>query len=255
MFPVWLLIVFGFLWSPLNSYISARMIGLTGRGVSFPYLKEASVVASGYRQVDVWYAPIPLFDHGAVAQRFREVELTGTKMHSVFKAEAMMYPLIFVASFAFWAFFWNSNALPSGQFPYAQRYWPIQAQWSAVLQQINVPRQNGELGWFSKAIKPNLIGVGTVAGLAAYGLCGVFKVPILYFYGFAGGLGLFPANTVPQFLGAWAGKRFLSRKYGADTWSRYAPVLLAGFSCGTGLVALAAISLALISRAVAKLPY
>jgi hypothetical protein len=36
---------------------------------------------------------------------------------------------------------------------------------------------------------------------------------------------------------------------------RYAPVLLAGFSCGTGLIALASISIALISRAVAKLPY
>lgn len=254
-FPAWLLIVFGFLWSPLNSYISARMIGLTGRGVSFPYLKEASVVASGYRQVDVWYAPIPLVDQGAVAQRFREVELTGTKMHSIFKAELMMYPLIFIASFGFWAFFWNSNALPSGQFPYAQKFWPIQAQMSAVLQQINIPRPNGELGWFAKAIKPNLIGIGTLSGLAVYGLCSVFKVPVLFFYGFAGGLGLFPANTVPQFLGAWAGKRFLAKKYGAETWSRYAPVLLAGFSCGTGLVALAAISLALISRAVAKLPY
>jgi len=254
-FPVWLLLVFGFMWSPLNSYISARMIGLTGRGVSFPYLKEAGVVASGYRRVDVWYAPIPLVDQGAVAQRFREVELTGTKMHSIFKAEAMMYPLIFAASFGFWAFFWNSNALPSGQFPYAQKFWPIQAQMSAVLQQINVPRPNGELGWFAKAIKPGLIGVGTLSGLALYGLCGVFKIPLLFFYGFAGGLGLYPANTVPQFLGAWAGKRYLAKKYGVETWSRYAPVLLAGFSCGTGLVALASISLALISRAVAKLPY
>jgi len=254
-FPAWLLIVFGFFWSPLNSYISARMIGLTGRGVSFPYLKEMSVIASGYKRVDVWYAPIPLADQGGAAQRFREVELTGTKLYSIFKAEMVMYPLIFIASFGFWAFFWNSNALPSGQFPYAQKFWPIQAQWQAVMQQINLPHANGDVGWFAKAIKPAYIAIGTAGGLICYGLCGVFKIPLMFFYGFAGGLGLFPANTVPQFLGAWVGKKYLAKRYGVENWLRYAPVLLAGFSCGTGLVALASISIALISRAVAKLPY
>jgi hypothetical protein len=47
----------------------------------------------------------------------------------------------------------------------------------------------------------------------------------------------------------------MAKKYGGETWSKYAPVLLAGFSCGTGLVAMAAIALALVGKAVAKLPY
>jgi hypothetical protein len=47
----------------------------------------------------------------------------------------------------------------------------------------------------------------------------------------------------------------MARRYGAENWTKYAPVLLAGFSCGTGLVAMAAIALALIGKAVAKLPY
>lgn len=254
-FPVWLLLFFGFFWSPLNSYISARMYGLTGRGVSFPYLKEASVVASGYPRVDVWYAPIPLADHGAVAQRFREVELTGTKISSVFRAEAAMFPIILLASFGFWAFFWNSGALPSHSFPYAQKFWPIQAQMQSVIQQINVPKANGEMSFFAKAIKPPLIGVGAGGALVLYGALSIFRVPLLFFYGFAGGLGLYPANTIPQFFGAWYGRRVLARKYGAETWARYAPVLLAGFSCGAGLVSLLSISVALITKAVAKLPY
>ena len=66
------------------------MIGLTGRGVGFPYIREASIVASGYQRLDVWYAPIPLADHGWAAQRFREVELTGTKFTSILKAELFM---------------------------------------------------------------------------------------------------------------------------------------------------------------------
>jgi hypothetical protein len=254
-FPAWILLFFGFFWSPLNSYISARMHGLTGRGVSFPYLKEASVVASGYQRVDVWYAPIPLPDHGAVAQRFREVELTGTKISSIFKAELAMFPIIMIASFAFWAFFWNTSALPSNAFPYAQRFWPVQAQLQSVIQQINVPRADGEVGWFAKALKPGYIAGGTAGGLMVYALMSALRAPLLLFYGFAGGLGLFPANTIPQFFGAWYGRRFLAKKYGQENWARYAPVLLAGFSCGAGLVSLLSISIALISKAVAKLPY
>jgi hypothetical protein len=254
-FPAWILIFFGFLWSPMNSYISARMHGLTGRGVSFPYLKEASVVGSRYQGVDVWYAPIPIADQGPVAQRFREVELTGTKLTSILYAEAAMFPIVLIASFAFWSFFWNSNALPSSAFPYAQKFWPIQAQLQSVMQQINVPRADGEVGWFAKAIKPTYIAAGTIGGLMAYGVFSLLKLPLLFFYGFAGGLGLYPANTIPQFFGAWFGRRYMAKRYGAENWARYAPVLLAGFSCGTGLVSLASISIALISKAVAKLPY
>jgi hypothetical protein len=254
-FPVWILLFFGYLWSPMNSYISARMMGITGRPVSFPYIKEASIVASGYQRVDAWYAPIPLADHGWVAQRFREVELTGTKFTSILKAEALMFPLVILSSFLFWSFFWSANPLPSAQFPYAQRFWPIQAQMAAVMQQINVPRPEGEVGWFAQAIKPWYIFGGTAGGLALYGMFSFFRAPVLLFYGFAGGLGLFPANTIPQFLGAWFGRKYLARRYGAETWARYAPVLLAGFSCGTGLMSLMSIAIALIARAVARLPY
>ncbi|HTQ10639.1 MAG TPA: hypothetical protein VMI31_11245, partial [Fimbriimonadaceae bacterium] len=254
-FPLWLLVFFGLLWSPLNSYISARMIGLTGRGVSFPYLKEGSVVASGYQRVDIWYAPIPLVDQGWAAQRFREVELTETKFTSILKAEAMMFPLVIIASYLFWSFFWNSTQLPSSQFPYAQKFWPIQSASQAVIMQINQPHAPGSVNWFAKAIDPGRIAIGTAGGLALFGLFAVFKLPVMFFYGFAGGLGLYPANTVPQFLGAWFGRRVMAKKYGAERWSLYAPVLLAGFSCGTGLVSMAAIALALIAKAVAKLPY
>lgn len=254
-FPVWILLFFGLLWSPFNSYISARMIGITGRGVGFPYLKEASIVGSRYPGVDVWYAPIPLADHGGVAQRFREVELTGTKFSSILKAEILMFPLILLSSFLFWSFFWNTNPLPNAAFPYAQAFWPIQAQSSAVMQQINVPRADGEQNFFLNAIKPAYIAGGTVAGLVTYFVFNLLRAPLLLFYGFAGGLGLFPANTLPQLLGAWYGKKYMTKRYGEETWGRYAPVLLAGFSCGTGLMALVSIAIALIGKAVAKLPY
>jgi len=251
-FPLWILVFFGLIWSPINSYVSARMIGMTGQGISFPYLKEASVIASGYRRVDIWYAPIPMADHGWAAQRFREVELTGTKFTSIFKAEAMMFCIVMPASFAFWSFFWNSNAVPSAQFPFAQKMWPNAAAIQAVMQQINVADENN---WFKQAIRPSFIGFGTAAGLAIYGIMSVLKVPMLFYYGFVGGLGLYPANTLPTLLGAWMGRRFFAKRYGVENWRRFTPVLLAGFACGTGLISMVSISLALISKAVAKLPY
>ncbi|MBI5707330.1 MAG: peptide transporter [Armatimonadetes bacterium] len=254
-FPSWILIVFGLLWSPLNSYVSARMHGLTGRGVGFPYLKEASIVASGYPKADVWYAPVPLYDHGWAAQRFREVELTGTRFTSIWKAEALMFPLILVASFGFWAFFWKANPVPSASFPYAQAFWPLEAKMQAVIQQINLPKAPGEHNWFLAAIKPGLIAGGAAGGLALYGVLSLFKVPMLFFYGFAGGLGLFPANTLPQLAGAWFGRKYMARKFGEEAWMRYAPVLLAGFSCGTGLSAMAGISVALVAKSVVQTPY
>lgn len=250
-FPIWILVLFGLVWSPINSYISARMIGLTGRGVSFPYLKEAMTVSSGYERVDVWYAPIPLQDHGWAAQRFREVELTGTKLTSILKAELVMFPIVLIASFVFWSFFWQGPAFDGGTYPYAQKFWPFHAQTEAVWKQINLPGT----GEAFDALKPEIITAGTAAGLGIYGLFSLFKLPLLAFYGFAGGIGLWPANTIPQLLGALVGRRYFAKKYGAETWSAYAPVLLAGFSCGTGLMAMVSIALALIARSVGALPF
>ncbi len=249
-FPLWILVAFGFLWTPLNSYLSARMHGLTGRGVGFPYLKEATIVGAGYSRMDVWYAPMPLFDQGWAAQRFKEVELTRTKLWSVFKAEAFMFPVILIASFAFWAFLWKSSAIPSSAFPFAQKFWFSEATMQAVMQQINAAKADGTTPWFLGAIKPQIIGAGAAGGLLVYAGLSLCKAPVLLFYGLAGGLGLLPANTIPQLIGAWIGKRHFARKYGEDNWTRRAPVLLAGFSCGTGLTAMLSIAVALIARAI-----
>lgn len=252
-FPLWVLVFMGLIWTPVNSYVSARMLGLTARGVSFPYMREATVTASGYPRADVWFAPLPANDYGWAAQRFREVELTGTKFGSIIKAELLMFPLLLIASFLFWSFFWKGNPLPSAQFPYANRFWPFHAQMQAAMMQINAPGEAG--GWFKEAFKPLYIAGGTIGGLALYGVLSLFKVPALFFYGFAGGIGAFPAITVPQLLGAWIGKRFMARRFGTEKWGQYAPIVFAGFACGSGLASLIAISVALIAKAVAKLPY
>jgi hypothetical protein len=252
-FPLWILIFYGLIWSPINSYVSARMIGLTGSGVSFPYLKEVSIMKSGYQYADIWYAPVPLNDYGAFAQKFREVELTGTKFTSVIKAEMLMMPIIFLASLIFWAFFWHSSQIPSSQHPYAAKFWPIQATFQALFNTIN--KQQGGIGWVKEAINFNRVSGGLVAGLGLYAVFGLFKLPVLFFYGFIGGTGAFPHDVIPTFLGAWLGRKYFAKRFGLDNWRMYTPVLLAGFSCGTGLIAMASIALALIAKSVNYLPF
>lgn len=252
LFPLWILIGFALFYSPLMSYVSARMFGLTGRGVGFPYVREATFIKSGYKQVDIWFAPIPLYDQGWAAQRFREVELTRTKFTSVLKAEAFTLPVILIASFLFWAFFWHTTPIPSPQFPFAQKFWPLHATMRSIWISSN---QQGEQSWLMQALKPPLMIWSGVGSLGLYAALAVFKLPVLFFYGLAGGVGALPHATIPQFGGAMLGRYYFARRFGFDRWRMYAPVLLAGFSCGMGLMAMSSIALALISKSVSYLPY
>lgn len=251
-FPVGVLIFFGVIWTPINSFISARMMGLTGSPVYFPYLREATIMKSGYTHVDIWYAPIPLADYGPLAQKFREVELTGTKFTSVVKVELLVLPIFLLASLVFWAFFWHTSSIPSSQHPFAQRFWPIAATFQAMFQTINKP--DGPK-WVLEGLNIPRISWGLGVGLAVFGLVKLVKLPELFFYGMVGGVGAWPADVIPLFLGAWLGRRYFAKRFGQEQWTKYTPVLLAGFSCGTGLVAMAAISLSLIAKSVNYLPF
>ena len=251
-FPLPILIGFGLFYSPIMSYVSARMFGLTGSGVGFPFIKEAAFLKSGYPKVDIWFAPIPLYDMGWAAQRFREVELTGTKFTSILKAEAFMLPVMLGASFLFWAFFWHTSPIPSPQFPFAQKFWPLHATMQSIW--ISSNAQGGH-SFLLKALKPPVMVFGGIAAMGLYGLLATFKVPVLYFYGLAGGVGALPHYTIPTFTGAMLGRHYFAKRFGIEKWRSYAPVLLAGFSCGMGLMGMSSIALALISKSVSYLPY
>jgi hypothetical protein len=113
----------------------------------------------------------------------------------------------------------------------------------------------GQESWLLKALKPPLMVGGGIAGLALYGGLAAFKIPVLYFYGVAGGIGALPHGTIPTFAGALLGRYYFARRFGVDKWRMYTPVLLAGFSCGMGLMGMTSIALALISKSVSYLPY
>ena len=99
------------------------------------------------------------------------------------------------------------------------------------------------------------MGVGAAVALTLYGVTRLFNWPLLFFYGFLGGIGNLPHFTIPTFIGALLGRFYFAKRFGVERWSMYTPVLLAGFACGTGLIGMAAIALALISKTVSYLPF
>ena len=253
-FPWWIMVFYGLIYTPLISYTSGRLIGLTGQGIQLPYLREATIVKSGYTRPDVWFVGMPMYDLGSQAQFFRELELTGNKFTSIIKAEGIKLLVILPASFLFWSFFWKTSAIPSAQFPYIQRYWPV----NASLQSVWWTANSGHTGdnWLLAALRPAVIGYAGIGTIIAYVLAvSVFKVPLLFFYGLVGGIGAAPLATIPQFGGSLLGRYYFRKRFGAVRWAQYAPVLVAGFGCGTGLAGMTGCAIALITKSVNHLPF
>ena len=250
-FPLVFLLIFGFVLTPVISYVNARMAGLTGQLVSFPLLREGAFILSGYKGIDIWFAPIPYADHGRRAQLFREVELTGTRFSSIIKAELLLLPLSLVCGFVFWSLVWQIEPIPSPTFQYAQTYWHL----IALRQCLWYSATLGGETLFDQAIKGWWIAGSFVVAGGTFGVMSWLGLPISLVYGFVRGLGGLPHLLIPEMAGALLARYWLEPRFGAQQWRQYAPVLLAGYACGMGLVGMSAVAIALISKSVTQLHY
>ncbi|EPR44131.1 hypothetical protein dsx2_1875 [Desulfovibrio sp. X2] len=254
-FPWLFFIFYGFLYTPFISYVTARMEGLAGQVVNLPLVREASFIAGakyfGYSGIEIWYAPIPIHNYGEATVQFRQIELTGTSLRGIIKAEIVSWPVVFIASLLFSQFLWRLAPIPSVQFPYAQEIWHLQAL-NQLLMQTSTLEGNSA---FYQALSPLVTGGAMAAGLLLYGVLSVFGLPILLIYGLVRGLGqTAPHGHFLELFGALLGRFYFLKRYGAQ-WRQYAPVLLAGFSCGMGLMGMFAMGCTLILKSLGKLAY
>jgi hypothetical protein len=118
---------FGFIFTPLQSFVAARLVGMVGQSVSVPFVREAVILLSGYPGVDIWFMPFPTDNYGAQTQKFREIELTGTSFRSIIKAEVLMVPIVLVSTFLYSSYLWKLAPIPSASYPYAQEMWRLRA--------------------------------------------------------------------------------------------------------------------------------
>ena len=91
--------------------------------------------------------------------------------------------------------------------------------------------------------------------MAAYAILAVFNMPVMLIFGMIASVGTVPHAVFPQFFGALLERYYMEKKFGRQKWHRYTPVLAAGYACGTGLVGMATVAVALISKTVSPLVY
>lgn len=124
---IWFFLFFGLIFTPFQAFVDARLVGMVGQTISIPYVRETTILLSGYPGVDIWFVPFPLSNYGAQAQKFREIELTGTSFTSIIKAEFVMIPIVLVATFLYSSYIWKLAPVPSASYPYAQVMWRLRA--------------------------------------------------------------------------------------------------------------------------------
>ena len=254
-FPVAFFLAYGFIYTPLVSYITARMEGIAGQFISLPLVREASFIAGakyfGYQGIEIWYAPIPIHNYGEATVKFREIELTGTSIRGIIKSEIVVFPVVMIASLLFSQFIWRLAPIPSSAYPYAQELWHLQAL-NTLLMQTSTLEGNS---LFYQALNWIYVLAGVGLGVVTYGVLTLFGLPVMLVYGMVRGLGQSaPHGLILEVVGALLGRYFFLKRYGA-MWRQYAPVLLAGFSCGMGLTGMFAMGITLILKSLGRLAY
>jgi hypothetical protein len=253
-FPIFFLIFFTLMYTPLLSYIDARLAGINGQGMGIPMIKEASIILSGYKGIDIWLAPIPVDQYAGTASAFRTKELTGTNFFSYAKATALTLPLGFVLSFVFWAFIWHSSAIPSELYPYVNKMWELQAKNTVLGFSATLPME-GAKPLFFQALHPAVIAGAFSFCVVGFALLSAFKLPVMAVYGFVQSVGGMPHGYILIVAGAFLGKFYFQKKFGSTRFLQIMPVLLAGYGTGVGLVALLGVAISLIVSAVSSLPF
>ena len=245
------LVFFGFIYTPLISYVTARLEGIAGQVVEIPFIRELSLIMSGYQGIAVWFIPIPQANYGTQTVLYRQAELTGTKFTSLWKAEAVIFPVMIALTLIFASFIWGLAEIPSAVYPYAQQIWELDAKNACLVFSSTA----GGYSQFQEALSGPVVLIGLVAGTAVFGALSAIAAPVTLCYGVVRGLGqTLPHVIIPQFIGALLGRYYFEKKLGLQ-WGQYVPVLAAGVSCGFGLVSMLCIGIVFLAKSANALPY
>jgi hypothetical protein len=246
-------IFYGFVYTPILSYVSARMEGIVGQSVQIPFVREATFILSGYQGAAIWFAPFPVHNYGAQTLYFRKTELTGTNFRSMIAAEVFVLPVAIISLLVFSQMIWAIAPVPSDAFPFAQKMWELQAYRQGLIMTSTMPE--GKNGLFAEAFKPEYLFAGTGIAIGLYALLSFFGLPILLVYGLIRGLDQSTPDVIlPQFIGAMLGRFYFQKKFGA-MWRQYIIVFAAGYGAGTGLVMMLALGIVFMSKAVIQSMY
>jgi hypothetical protein len=245
------LIFFGFLYTPVISYVTARLEGLISRQIDIPFIRELSFLLSGYQGVAIWLLPVPMSNYGTQTVRYRQTELTGTRFTSIWKADFFLFPVVIIANIFFASYIWGLADIPSGTYAFAQKMWPLMAKQTVLVHSST----SGEYSQFQEALSGVKVATGFGVGMVLYWVLSMLGAPTMMLYGIVGGIGTsYPPGVILLVGGGLLGKYYFQKRFGLR-WLEYAPVLMAGYGCGFGLVGMLAIGLIFLAKSSSSLPY
>jgi len=249
---MYVLFFFAFLYTPMISYVTARLEGIAGQVIAIPMVREAAFILSGYTgDVKIWFLPVPLHDYGAGTVGYRVAELTGTRFWSIWKTEILLVPIVLISSILFSQFIWSLAPIPGPEYPYAEKMWELQAAQSSIMFTATL----GRFSQFQKAFRWEYLLTGAGFGVLLFTILWAIQLPVMLVYGVVRGLGqTMPHSVVPQFIGALIGRYYFQRRLGLN-WRQYIPVVSAGFGCGMGLITVLGVGINFLSKAVIKIPF
>lgn len=245
------MVFFAYLYTPMISYVTARLEGMAGQMIEIPFIREIAFILSGYQGVAVWFLPIPKANYGIRTVFYKQAEMTGTKFTSIWKADAFLFPIILASMIGFSSFIWSLDDVPSPVYPFAQEIWQFEAKNACLIYSSTL----GEFSEFQEALDGARVGIGFAFGIGMFGLLSMVNAPTMLFYGIVRGLsGLWFHIIITQFIGALIGKYHFQKKFG-PVWRKYITVISAGFFCGSGLTAMFCIGIRFLMGATNPLPY
>jgi hypothetical protein len=239
-FPIWILVMIIGVYAFLNTLINARGLGETGFSVNIPYVREGSILASGYRGADIWFAPIWIPGSGAAnySRIIKVAFLTETRPLDYLKTLVLMLPIILLANFMAVSLLWSMAPIPSAIYGAVVYGWPDQVANIAFV----ITRA-------PQLYKLPLISAGFLVSAALISINTIIHIPTFTIMGLLAGFSIAPPYAIALFIGNLFGNFFFKRRFGEEWWQRYRAVILAGVAAGYGLTAGLSAVAVMISRA------
>ncbi len=245
------LFFFAYVYTPLISYVTARLEGLAGQVIEIPFITELSFILSGYQGVAIWFLPVPRANYGTQVVSYKQAELLGCKFTSIWKAQFLLFPIIMISMIGFSSFIWGLAEIPSTIYPFTMEIWELNAKNACLLYSATL----GEYSQFREALGLGRFLWGFGAASATMAVLGWFGAPTMLFFGVVRGLGqTSPHSVIPNFIGALIGRFYFERRFGRE-WRKMIPVVSAGFFVGTGLISILAVGFVFLSKAVSTVAY
>jgi len=243
-FPLILLAFLVYGWSFLASLIAARALGVSGFYITVPYVTETTIITSGYKDIDIWFAPLVIYGGGAYwSGWFKIADLTHTTKMSYVKGHLLIFSIAWLFSLIYMQLFWSIAPIPSVMYPATGIQWPV----TVITRSLWI---TGKVGFGSaQQLILGSFALGTIIEIT----CSVTHIPFHLMSVVVGTLTPVPSVLICLFGGITA--KVLIKKYGMNWWSTNRSLIAAGVFLGESMILTMSVAATMIIKALWILPY